>query len=148
MKRILLPCAILLAFAFAAPASAGGVTICNGTGKHVGFALGYVGASGMKSAGPFPSEPGKCVTLLTEIAKGPFYIYAETPTGAMAWTAHGAATGKPFCVSDSAVVMRNAEHMKDRRLVCPQYGVLWFMLIPDLPPGAPKFTFTQDNADH
>jgi len=150
MKGALPTFAAVLAIAcgLAGAASAAGVTICNDAGSEVVFALGYVGAKGLESTGRFESEPGKCATLLADVASGPFYIYATLPTGAMSWTGHGDKTGQAFCVSnDPHFVRRNAEYMKDGKLACPVNAGVQFMLVPDVPPGSPKFTFSQDNAD-
>lgn len=132
----------------ASAAFAAGVTICNGTSRTVGFALGYVGAKSLESAGPFESQPGKCATFLTEISKGPFYVFGVDPTGAMSWTAQDDKTAQAFCLSDEPhFISRNDDYMKSGKLVCPDHPASQFILVPDEPPEGPKFTFTKDNAD-
>jgi hypothetical protein len=64
----------------------------------------------------------------------------------MSWTAHGDKTDQAFCVSNAPhFVSRNADYMKDGKLACPGDAVVQFMLIPDVPPGSPKFTFSENN---
>ncbi len=150
MKRALPSLAATLALicGSAGAASAAGLAICNSTGGTVGYALGYVGAEGLTSTGPFKSEPGQCATLLTEVAKGPFYIYGEELTGAMAWTGQGDGLAQAFCLSRAPdFVLRNKDYMKDGKLVCPEDAAIQFMLVPDVPRGRPQFTFSEDNAD-
>ena len=150
MKRAFLSFAAALAIAcgLAGTVSAAGVTICNNAGGEVAFALGYVGAKGLESTGRFVNESGQCATFLTDVATGPFYVYATKPTGAMSWTARGEKTDQAFCVSNAPhFVSRNADYMKDGKLACPVDAVIQFMLVPDVPPGSPKFTFSEDTAD-
>jgi uncharacterized membrane protein len=149
MKRALLSFAAVLAITcgLAGTVSAAGVTICNNAGSQVLFALGYVGAKGLESTGRFESEPGGCATFLTDVTTGPLYLYATTLTGTMSWTAHGDKTDQAFCVSNAPhFVSRNADYMKDGKLACPVNAVAQFMLVPDVPPGSPRFTFSEDNA--
>lgn len=146
--RLSLAAALAIACGLSSAVSAAGVTICNSNRGVVGFVLGYVRANGLESTGPFESAPGKCATFLTNIAKGPFYLYAEDPTGAMAWTANGEETGQAFCLSrEPHFVSRNNDHIKDGKLACPADAVRQFMLVPNVPRGRPKFTFSENNAD-
>ena len=149
MKRALVSFAAALAITcgLAGTVAAAGITICNNAGGPVVFALGYVGAKGLESTGRFDSKPGECAVFLADVAAGPFYIYAGIPTGALSWFAHGDKTDQSFCVSKAIhFVRRNADYMKDGKLACPGDIGINFRLVPDMPPGSPKFTFSEDNA--
>lgn len=148
MKRAVLSfvTALALTCGAAGAASAGGVTICNGTRMTVGFALGYAGANGLESTGPFESGPGTCATVLAQVAKGPFHVYGGEARGMLSWT-RGGEGSQAFCWSNAAhFVIRNIEHMKDGKLTCPE-RLGQFMPVPDDANGTPKFTFTEDNSD-
>jgi uncharacterized membrane protein len=149
MKRALLPfaAALVITLALASPVSAAGIIVCNGISGAVAFFLGYVRTKGLESTGRFEIESGKCATFLTDVARGPFYVYAATPDGAMSWNADGKKSAQAFCVSRAPhFVIRHNEYMKDGKLACPDNTVARFLQVPDAPRGTPKFTFTESNS--
>lgn len=149
MKCALLSLAasVILSVGSTGTASAAGITICNGTKGLVAFAVGYVRAQKLEATGRFDSDPGSCATFVTDVAEGPFYLYARNVQGLMSWTAIGKDSAQAFCLSRADhFVSRNDDYMKEGKLVCPEGEAGQFIRVPSGPGETPKFTFSEDNA--